>query len=50
LLISDNPDLGRRSLELSQLLGHLAAGANKARMELVSEITKALPNIEKLTE
>jgi hypothetical protein len=33
--VSVNPDLGRASLELSQLLGHLARGDNKARTELV---------------
>ena len=40
--INDGPDLGRMSLELSQLLGHLAGGNDKARMELVSKILQGL--------
>lgn len=36
------PDLGRTSLELSQLLGHLAGGDNKARTELASKILQGL--------
>jgi hypothetical protein len=30
-LVSDNPDLGRMSLEWSQLRGHLAGGDSKAK-------------------
>lgn len=41
-LVNDSPDLGRISLEQSQLLGHLAGGDNKARTELVSRILQGV--------
>lgn len=41
-LVNDSPDLGRISLELRQLLGHLVRGDNKARTELVSKILQGL--------
>ena len=40
--LNDGSDLGRISLELSQLLRHLAGGDNKARTELVSKILQGL--------
>lgn len=41
-LTNDGPDLGKLSLELSQLLGHLVGGDNKARTELVSKTLQGL--------
>lgn len=38
--ITDGPDLRRIRQELSQLLGHLAGGDNKARKEQVSETSR----------
>ena len=40
--LNDGSDLGRISLELSQLLRHLAGGDNKARTELVPETLQGL--------
>ena len=39
-LVSDSPDSGRRSLELSQLLGHLAGGDIKAQTEILQGLTR----------
>ena len=44
-LVNEDLDLERISLELSQLLGHLAGGHKKARTELVSELFKVSLNI-----
>jgi hypothetical protein len=44
-LFNDRSELERISLELSQLLGHLAGGHKKARTELVSELFKVSLNI-----
>lgn len=41
-LVNGSSDLGRISLELSQPLGHLTGGDNKARTELASKIHQAL--------
>lgn len=43
-LVSDGYDLWRTSLELSHLLGRLAARDDKARAELVSKILQDLSN------
>ena len=43
-LVSDGPDSGRISPELTQLLRHLAGGGNEARTELFSGILQGLSN------
>lgn len=43
-LVGASPDLGRMSVELSQLPEHLAGGDIKARTELVSETLQGLTN------
>lgn len=43
-LVSDDSDLERISVDLSQFLGHLVKKDNKARAELVSKILHGLTN------